>query len=485
MTNIKNDKDLKEKLNKHITLPEHVEGKMNEAYQQIRVRSSMENSKVVAYQKLKFRRWMTVAATFTLMIATTVGVLAANGFFSREIVKNEDSTTYKFDIDYELKPGKFELTPGYIPAGYYEREEGKYWPDNDEHSGITVAVNSTTDIEKLNEKLQSSRQLLETTTIGNSEADILVDDKTEPDKGMKEIYIFNSEEGYVAWVWGDNGTPLADVKKFAEELVVTRIADGVYETAEEKTERQNREQEEQAAMEGWMEQEEAIREAGISESDLFAIGQEGIKEIEYEDGILTKTVGYTIESAEFVDNIKDYDPANFYNYEEVSPWLNEDGSLKPYLRIEDTVGDGKASSFTDAVMVNQSLLKVIVKAKRYNEENVYAPEDELMTPLDGRLIHLEKKTDGNYTWGSTHSMPAEGQNYNLKYDEMPIYIDSPQFTEGDKRTHSFFYRDLAVGEEIEYTLVFVVDEDQKDSLALDFNGFSSMEIEKPVWFKIK
>lgn len=477
---MKNYRDVLNEMKEDIEVPKDVWTKYTDTL------SSVSKQTIPFKGRPVYKRWMTVAATLTLMLVTTVGVLAANKFFSKETVKSGDTTTYKFDIDNELKPGIFELTPGYLPEGYYEREEGKYWSGDDKNSGISVFMDSTADIERQNYELDSYGELLETMTIGNSEAEILVEDKANPDKGMKNIHIFNALEGYVVWVWGDKETPLADVKRFAEELVVTRVGDDQYETVEEKTERQKREKEGEEAAQEWDQQAKAIREAGISDSDLFTLGTEAFKEEPTDAGNMVKTVGYTVENAEFIDSVVGYDKANFYNYDEVTPWLNEDGSLKPYSRVRDMVGDGHISSSVEGQMVNQSLLKVTVKAKRYHEDNTYLPEDALITPLDGRLIYLEKKADGNYTWDNPFSYrPEEDQDYGLVCEDGPIYMDKPQFTEGDKRAHSFFFRDLAVGEEIEYTLLFVVDEDRKDSLALDFNGFSSMEIEKPTWFKIK
>jgi hypothetical protein len=247
MTNIKNDQDLKEKLNKHITLPEHVEGKMNEAYQQIRVSSSMENSKVVAYQKPRFRRWMAVVATFTLMIATTVGVLAANGFFSSEATKSvdeegNDAVIYDYDIDYETTPGVFELVSGYLPEGYQEFEPNKY--KRSENEWISARVCSTAVLELEEETKQITGEMIEEkTTIAGMEADILFIPVGDTEYENKMIVLRNPIEGYEVEVFGGPETLLDDLKHFAEAMTITRVGDDTYMTEEEKILMQIKEEE--------------------------------------------------------------------------------------------------------------------------------------------------------------------------------------------------------------------------------------------------
>ncbi|MCI8557154.1 MAG: hypothetical protein HFI19_05190, partial [Lachnospiraceae bacterium] len=56
---------------------------------------------------------------------------------------------------------------------------------------------------------------------------------------------------------------------------------------------------------------------------------------------------------------------------------------------------------------------------------------------------------------------------------------------GEERLHSFFYRSMAKGESIDYTLIFAVDADRmpSDSLAnivLCFNGTGNDET-NPMW----
>ena len=55
----------------------------------------------------------------------------------------------------------------------------------------------------------------------------------------------------------------------------------------------------------------------------------------------------------------------------------------------------------------------------------------------------------------------------------PIYYDDIYYTEGIERMKSAFFRPMSAGEEIEYTLVYVADEDQLDHLYLWFFGGTS------------
>jgi len=238
MINVKNDKELKGKLNKRITLPNNVENKLSEAYQQIRVKSSMANSTMVAYKKLKLKRWMAVAATFALFSATTVGVLAAKGFFTSDITASVDkegnaAVTYDYDIDYEATPGVFELATGYLPEGYQEFEQGKY--QRSEQEWISVFVNSTASLEWAGETKQIPGAMLEEKiTIAGMEADILSVNTAEAEQETKLIILRNTLAGYEVEIYGGEKTSIDDLKKFAEEMTVTRVSDDTYMTEEEK-----------------------------------------------------------------------------------------------------------------------------------------------------------------------------------------------------------------------------------------------------------
>lgn len=50
----------------------------------------------------------------------------------------------------------------------------------------------------------------------------------------------------------------------------------------------------------------------------------------------------------------------------------------------------------------------------------------------------------------------------------PVYFDASPYA-GEVNGH-FFYRNLAAGESLTYTLLYVVDEDRLDNLYLGFNG---------------
>ena len=247
MTNIKSDKKLKDKLNKPITLPKDVDDKMNEAYQQIRVSDSMENPKTINYRHHKFKRWVALAATFTLMLATTVVVLAANGFFSSKSSKSVDpegyeAVTYDYDIDYETTPGIFELTAKYLPEGYKEFETNKY--QRSETEWITAVVYSTAVLEWGEETKQIIGEMIEEKiTIAGMEADILSIPTGEAKDENKLIILRNPSEGYEVELYGGPETSIDDMKRFAEEMTINRIGDDTYMTEEEKILMQIKEEE--------------------------------------------------------------------------------------------------------------------------------------------------------------------------------------------------------------------------------------------------
>lgn len=462
----RDDLELKKGLAEPITIPEEVETRVQSTYRTIREKNSSAGVK-----RRRINKWIAAAAALILMSTTTIGVLATNGFFTKEVVEEEGTIRYKFDLDYELIPGEFKTEVAYLPEGYQQQEENKYWSEENWGHGITVfPVMNTVVLEEMNKEFsQEGVEKVEETTLSGMEAHVITFKEEEKYKAHKYIYLFNPEEGYVLQIYGDYVVPMEELKKFADQLTVTRIQDVQYASDEEQAEKVKAEAEQQKFEEEWNQKIEERDRVGLREEELIKPGEEGRAD--------ASGAGYTVVSAQFTDRIPRYDENGFIDYSEIEPWLNEDGTLRPYIRQH----RDEEGNLLKEEEVNQQFLEVKVRAKKYSidEENEYSSH----TALDATLQQLVKREDGSYTWPKDSYSAVPNQDYYLQTDHRCIYFDQPEFVEDEVR-NQFFYRTMDEGDELEYSLIFVVDEDMKDSVVLDFNGFAASEIDKPVYFCI-
>lgn len=477
-----NNNDLKKRLNQKITLSQGVEERVQAAYKIIEEKSMAESKPGKSKEKTRrISRWAAAAVTLVLMSTTAVAVLAATGFFSKNVVGEGNTVTYQFNLNYELVPGTFEVTPGYLPEGFVEQEEGKYCPEDNWGHGISILpIMNTVELEKQGNQLtMEGIEQVEETTLSGMEAHVITMQEEDKYRCPKYIYLFNQEEGFVLEIYGDYIVPLEELKQFANHLTVTRTGDAKYESEQEKAERQSEMEAEEESMRRWDELVQERRRIGIQESEFISLGEEARSEGVAEGERLYEDTGYTVKSAELIDSISGYDQNGFFDYAEVEPWMNADGSLKPYIRQHfDAEGNVTAEE-----EVKQQFLAVRISAKKYNVDDENA--NSKVTPLDAVLKRLVKREDGSYTWPEDSYEAVPNQEYYLQTDSRCIYFDQPEFIEGDDRDHQFFWRTMEAGEELEYTLIFVVDEDMTDSVFLDFNGFALSETDEPVYYSIR
>ena len=106
------------------------------------------------------------------------------------------------------------------------------------------------------------------TTIQGMEAHLITYQDAEKYRKSKDIYLFNPEDGYVLWVWGDYAVSMDELAKVAEGLTitVTENPELAYMTEEEKTEEARLEKE---AQEAW----EAAVDRGVAPEDITAVGE--------------------------------------------------------------------------------------------------------------------------------------------------------------------------------------------------------------------
>lgn len=230
-----------------------------------------------------------------------------------------------------------------------------------------------------------------------------------------------------------------------------------------------------------------------------------------------KGVDYTVLSAEVLDSAAGYPTEFFYWYENFSAsLLNADGSLRPYERVtyekteeqqerEDTIygKDGAIYEEASRQEIGQKLLKVKIRA--YNpadrEQEIWAGDAQLVwldppetakadsgaesLRVDAGAVSGQAEADSGSTGGSMettwgpaeanyhdrewYSEPLNRQEYGLSVErEYPIYFDLTPYA-GTKEGH-FFYVTAQPQETLEYTLLYVIDEDQLDNLYLSFGN---------------
>ncbi len=461
----KND-ELKKRLSAGITLTDTVNEKVEEAYAQIRMQSKA--AKVTRYKKPK--KTMVLLAACVGVLATSVLVAAATGFFTRNTHMEEDTLTYTFDLDYELQPGDFEVTAQYIPKGYVEGDVNKYWPEDNWGHGFTLMpIWNTVELEREgNALLEYHVENVEHTTLSGMEADIITFQEADKYESPTEIYLFNPQEGYVLEVWGDYNVPREELVKVADHLKVERIGDKEYDSEEEKA-KMEAEDQQSANLEAQM---KGINSRGVAKERVIPVGTACAAEHPASKQI------FTVESAEISDTLENYDADNFYDFSRVEPWLLEDGSLKPYTR-QHYEGD----RLLDEETVEQCFLRVKVKVKQ--ELTDEAGDFDRNVALDACIRRLGELQKDSYQWLTDYYLPVPSEHNDLQIDNSCVYLDQPENLEGEDRIHSFFFRNMADGEELEYEIIFVLDKDLSQSnLVLSFNMFCNPGTAEGTFFSI-
>ncbi len=81
------------------------------------------------------------------------------------------------------------------------------------------------------------------------------------------------------------------------------------------------------------------------------------------------------------------------------------------------------------------------------------------------LQYVTKTPEGVLTWAEDSYEAVPEEDYWLQMDNSAVYFDRAVNTEGENRSQ-FFYREMKAGEDLEYTLLFVVDSDRTEDFLL-------------------
>lgn len=448
--------------NREEMLPQIVEDRLQEAYDKIRrgeirqmktqnvsgERTVSKKSTVPGKKKTKGRRsWLSAAAVLLMVIMIPSAVYAAVVYFQKTERLEEGILTYEFAINYELVPGEYRVKAEYIPEGFTDDDGyGKYYGENEEWISI-MPVYTTAELDRINSQITvNGIDKVEHTELSGMPADVLTLKEAEKNRSHTYIFLFNENEGYVLNIAAGYGLDRKELLKFADSLKVERIGDGRYETEEEKAKRQLEEQEEELAMQEGQKVWDTLMGLGIPEEKIIPAGGEL-----YNDN---GSCSYTLVDYEFLDSMEGFDKEDFFDFTRFDGWLNPDQTLRPYTRQH----FDKNGEVTGEEKTEQEFLRVTIKAHCYDDAN---PD----IPLHFALQYVTKAPDGGVTWAEDFYEAVPAEEYYLQMDDCSVYFDKAVYVNGAERSH-FFYREMKAGEDLEYTLLFVVDKDREEDFLL-------------------
>lgn len=434
-------------------LPKVVEDRLQEAYESIR-RGEIKQMK----SKRSYRGWMGIAAAILLAVAVPSAVYAAVAYFRKDVRQEEDQLTYEFELNYELVPGEYQVTPGYLPDGLRDQGSGQYYGEGD--GWITVMpIYTMAELEKANKEIVVDNiGRVEHTVLSGMEADVITFKEAEKYRANTYLFLFNEREGYVLNIVSGYAVDKEEVLKFADSLSVARIGDGSYETQEDKAERLKEEAVEKEAQKQEADNGEELRRLGIPDDKIYDVGEEL-----YTYG---GSYGYTVTGYEFLESLDGFAKEDFFDYSRFDGWVNADGTLRPYKR-QHYDSNGTLLSEDEA---QQEILRVDVDVHCYADQWEGLSLEE--TELDFDLTYVKENQDGALTWAEDDYDAVPSEEYSLQMDNSAVYINVASHTEGEDRK-DFFFRNMKKGDTIRYTLLFVVDKDRKDDFLLGVVGTNS------------
>ncbi len=435
-------------------LPQIVEERLQEAYESIR----KGEIKQVGKRRSSYRKWMGVAAALVLVVSVPSAVYAAVSYFQKNTQQQADSLIYEFELNYELIPGEYQVTPGYLPEGISDQGAGKYYGEGDDW--ITVMpIYTMAELEKANKEIVVDNiDKVEHTVLSGMEADVILFKEAEKYRRDTCLFLFNEREGYVLNIIAGYTMSKEEVLQFADSLSVVRIGDGGYATEQDKTERIKEEEAARRAGQEGENQEEALRQTGVPSDKIFGVGEEL-----YTYG---GALGYKVTDYQFLKSLEGFAREDFFDYARFDGWLHEDKTLRPYKR-QHYSKDGKLLSEEETA---QEILRVDVEISCYDDQWEGLPLGEAELGLE--LVYMDRTKDGAYTWAQDYYEAVPSEEYSLQMDNSAVYVNVASHTEGEDRK-DFFFRDMKKGETISYTLLFVVDKDRKEDFLLGVIGTNS------------
>ncbi len=421
--------------------------------------------------------WKIAAAALAITAGLGMVGFAANKYMA--VLKSEkgESIQYTFQVDRTKEAHAIQVEPAYMPDGYVcgEKDSAYYgkWHNEETGGGISIIPMNAAELDKM-ERLGQTDEFLhykrseqqKEMSLGDQQVDVYVSEDfyIDSDNTIKNIYLYNEEEGYAIQVWSRSDLPYEEVLKVAEGLKVT-VLDEVVPYATDEEIKEAKDAMEQLGNEG-------TGANSVYKGDIYAIGDEIANPLTKDEEIKDEIddIRFRVNSVEIKDSISldEYPQENFIDYDnEMKPWINEDGTLKEHDRY--VMGPNGETEKTETV--HSKYVIVHMKAKNYMDEHNEASlsDDVAMAP---DLATLISNGDGTFTQTVFPYMSAN-EDYKLQWlssngSSFPVYFDKMYYTDGIQRAKHALWYPLAAGEELEYILIYIVDEDQIDQAYLWF-----------------
>ena len=397
------------------------------------------------------------AACVAAVLSLSVGVYAAVSVFSTKTAFDEGqgqaSLSFETLANSEILP--VEITPGYLPEGYEEWEEGKYSEGGEYGAdGITMIQANYAKYVALGDTSS-----LEETTLGGVKAVIAV---TEGAVYPYDIYLLYEDSGHIVEIMACDKLPLEEVKKVASNITITEVEDGgkstvpAFSADQEDMVAEVVEEEPVAANQ--------ICRPGDTFADAFAAFQERDLKYTVENVTVSDTVPLEKVTEETTGGTQE-------DYERVMSFLKDDGTLKPFDRTV-TLWQDNALVTQEMETVPVKYVEVTVKAENLSDE---AAEDIGQYNV---LTHLHGQEDGTFkkSYMGSKYVDMEGYRcenlYGITYDARQFLFDGSSYLDNPRH---YFFSDFAPGETRELHFGYAVPEDEMDDLYMVFSGDSGEE----------
>lgn len=466
------DRETEKILKQEIEIPEKVNQRIQDTYAYLEI----EKEKTGRRKGRGYTWKIAVAALAIIAGLGTVG-FAANKYMA--VLKSEkgESIQYTFQVDRTKEAHAIQVEPTYMPDGYVcgEKDSAYYgkWHNEETGGGISIIPMNAAELDKM-ERLDQTDEFLhykrseqqKEMSLGDQQVDVYVSEDfyIDSDNTIKNIYLYNEEEGYAIQVWSRSNLPYEEVLKVAEGLKVTVLDKVVpYATDEEIKE---------AKAEIKQLENAGTGVDSVSNVDVYAMGDEIANPFTKVESIKDEVddVRFTVNAVEIKDSISldEYPQENFIDYEnEMKPWMNEDGTLKEHERY--VMGANGEIEKTETVHSKYVIVHMTAKncgdtQSEWNQSDGVSIAPDMTTLVsngDGILVRqvcLYSSANEDYMlqWSS-----SDGSSF-------PVYFDKMYYTGDVQRLKHGLWHPLAAGEELEYTLIYIVDEDQVDQSYLWF-----------------
>ena len=375
-----------------------------------------------------------------------------------------------------------QVEPTYMPDGYVCGDENSayYGKWHDEESGgeISIIPMNASELDRM-ERLGQTEQFMnykrndqqKVMSLGNQQVDVYVSDDfyADSDNTVKNIYLYNEDDGYAVQIWSRSTLGYEELLKVAEGLKVTVLDEVVPYATEEEIEEAKAEMEQL--------QKETAGTEKIAKEDVYEIGDEITNPFIKDEALKNERddIRFVVNSVEVTDSLSldEYPKENFIDYKnEIAPWVNEDGTLKSHDRyVMNQNGEIERAETANSkyIIVHMTAKNCGDTQSEWNKEDGISIAPDLTTFVlgqDGTLL----KPNKSYT--------SANENYSLQWyssdnSSFPVYFDKMYYTDGNQRLKHALWHPLVAGEELDYTLIYIADEDQVERLYLRF--FSGYE----------